>query len=181
MKIKLAVAILALASASAAVAQSQPIRVKVTPEPSEASQHIADRSGQLGSSSRYALVTESSSEDILLGVDCLSNMTLSGQQIGVACDMTITYWPVPGVGLNTDLTGALAVGSELEAAQNLFDSFVEETSDEKLNQAVATFKKYLNAAIALYPKGVASLHQPSKFTDTRAKLVATTKNRRKGI
>lgn len=163
MKIKLAVVILALSSAPIAVAQTTPIKVLVSAESNAESQHVADRlSGQIGSSSRYALVTESGSENILLGVDCLSN-TVGDRQIGVSCYTDVTYWPVPGVTLYWDLAGYLAeAGNESDVAQSLFDVFVEQTSDEKLNQAAVTFKKKLNSAIATYPKGVASLHQKKK-------------------
>jgi hypothetical protein len=178
MKIRLAVAILALASSSTAMAQSKPIKVKVLPVADAESQEVADRlSGQIGSSSRYALVTEKDSETVLLGLNCLPNTMLNGQQIGVTCDSEITYWPVSTVPLSVPLTGYLAAASnESDVAQRLFDDFVEETSDEKLNQKAAVFKKELNSIIAAYPKGVASLHQSSKFRNTRARLAATAKN-----
>lgn len=178
-KIKLAVVILILASASAATAQSSPIKVRVLPESNAESQQVADRlSGQIGSSSRYALVTEY--ESILLSVDCLPNKTAYGEQFGVTCDSDITYWPVSGVPLYATLNGDLAAAhNESDAAQYLFDEFVGETSDEKLNQAAVTFKKYLNLTIASYPKGVANLHQSSKVRNAR--LDATAKNPHKGI
>jgi hypothetical protein len=179
MKIKLAVAILVLASASTATAQSSPIKILVGAEANPESQHVADRlSGQIGSASRYALVTESGSENILLSVDCLSNV-VGERRIGLTCDTVITYWPVPGVFLYWDLTGSLAEAeNESDVSQSLFDAFVKETSDERLSQATATFKERLNSAISAYPKGVASLHPSIQLRNTRATLAVTTKNPR---
>jgi hypothetical protein len=80
MKIKFAVAILAMAFSSAAMAQSKPIKVQVRGESDAESQQIVDRlSGQIGSSSRYALVTDLS-ETILLKITCLPNAMRNGQQ-----------------------------------------------------------------------------------------------------
>ena len=48
----------------------------------------------------------------------------------------------------------IAVGDESAVAENLFDEFVQETSDEKLAEAAKNFKFYLNLAIASFPHGV---------------------------
>lgn len=176
MRIKLAAAILALAFGSTTMAQTNPIKVRVVAEPNAESQSAADRlSGQIGSSSRYALVTNTT-EDVLLSVDCVPATTAEGQQMGVACDTRLSYWPLSGVPLFSDLVGGLADGDESFVTRYLFDAFVEETSDEKLSQDKARFVKDLNLTIAAYPKGVASLHQSSKARNIRAKLDATIKN-----
>ena len=155
MKIRLAVAVLALAFASAVMAQNQPVKIRVISEPNAPSSEMADRlKGRIGSSSRYALVTVAGSESINLYVQCLSNTTESGRNLGIVCHAEITYWPVSDVTLSTDLTGSMATGEETYVAQSLYDSFVQQTSDEKLNLAATYFKQYLNTAIKLHPNGV---------------------------
>ncbi len=59
-----------------------------------------------------------------------------------------------GVALSCDVQGDMAAGSESEVAEALFDSFIQETSDEKLAKAAKEFKTYLNSAIAHFPHGV---------------------------
>lgn len=67
--ILLAVAIL---MASSAFAQSKPLKVMVVPEDNAESRPSGDGlAGQIGSSSRYALVTKAGDTEILLYVSCL--------------------------------------------------------------------------------------------------------------
>jgi hypothetical protein len=155
MKTKLAVAVLTLAFASAAMAQSKPITVRVVGEPDKTSQQMANRlMGQIGSSNRYALVTENEDlESILLGVECVRDV-IGQTQVGISCDINMSYWPVRDVALSANLTGGMATGDESSVAQNLFDDFVEATSDEKLSQAASRFRQSLNVAIKLHPNGV---------------------------
>jgi hypothetical protein len=108
--------------------------------------------GQIGSSSRYALLTDTAA-DVLVLVECLP-VTVREQRIGVACHTELMFYSVSGVGIATDLTGYMGTGAELDVAQDLFDSFVKQTSDEKLSVAAMDFKRRLNLAIQAFPKGV---------------------------
>lgn len=155
MRIRFTLAVLALAFASAVMAQNQPVKIQVMSSSDAPSQEMADRlKGHIGSSSRYALVTVAGSESIALYVDCLSDTTNDGRNLGITCHIEIKYWPVEDVALAADLDGSMAAGDETYVAQTLYDSFVQETSDEKLNQAATDFKKYLNTAIRRHPNGV---------------------------
>lgn len=134
-------------------AQSGPIKVSVVAGNSQSvSQEIADMlSGRIGASSRYALA---SNRDILLSVNCLPDV-VDAQQVGVTCDTSILYWPVWGVALHAELEGTMSTGSrQSQVTEDLFDSFIQNTSDEKLRASAAGFKRYLNQAIILYSKGV---------------------------
>ena len=144
----------AILVASPVFAQSHPIRVTIIAGNTEAaSQTIADRlAGRIGASSRYALVSNTVS-DILLSVDCISNV-VGERQVGITCHADLDYWPVDGIALSRDLEGHMAAGSESEVTEELFDSFVQVTSDEKLAEATKDFKRYLNSAIARFPHGV---------------------------
>lgn len=147
----LAVAILV---AVPAFAQNRSIKVSVMGESSDpVSQGIADRlSGKIGASSRYALVS-GTSVVLLLSVDCLPSI-VNGRQVGVVCNSTVDYWPLDGIPLSCSLPGYLVEGDESDAAEHLFDSFVKQTSDEKLAAATKLFKGYLNVAIRSFPNGV---------------------------
>jgi hypothetical protein len=122
--ILLAVAIL---MASSVFAQSKPVKVRVVPQDNAESRSIADGlAGQIGSSLRYALVTKTGEADILLAVSCLQ--ISSGRQISVGDD-SLQYWPVAGMG---NLSGDLVIGNESKVIQELFNAFVEVTSDEAI-------------------------------------------------
>ncbi len=157
MRIRFVVVVLVVAFGSAVMGQNQPIKIRVIGEPNAnaSSSEMADRlKGHVGSSSRYALVTVAGSESIDLYVQCLFNTTERGQNLGIICHAEITYWPVSDVALTTDLTGSMATGEEAYVAQSLYDSFVQATSDEKLNLAASDFKRYLNTAIKRHPNGI---------------------------
>jgi hypothetical protein len=147
----LAVAVLV---AGPVFAQSHPIGVEVTAGNADpTSQEVADRlSGKIGASSRYALVS-GTSVVLLLSVDCLPSI-VNGRQVGVVCNSTVDYWPLDGIPLSCSLPGYLVEGDESDAAEHLFDSFVKQTSDEKLAAATKLFKGYLNVAIRSFPNGV---------------------------
>jgi hypothetical protein len=72
----------------------------------------------------------------------------------IACDTIVSYFPVENIGLSYDLARHMTSGGETDVAESLFDSFVRETSDEKLAEAAKNFKQRLNSAIARYPHGV---------------------------
>ncbi len=140
---------------SAAFAQTTPIRVKVgagSDDPS--SQGVIEKlSARIGSTTRYALVTKSFAE-LLVSVDCLPNV-VSNRKIGITCHLDLLYWPVLGVPLAWNLTGAMsAAGSDSDVADDLFNDFVQSTSDEQLREAHDNFKKFLNETIAENPQGV---------------------------
>jgi hypothetical protein len=117
------------------------------------SQKVSDMlTRRIGASSRYALVSLADA-DILMIVDCLPNI-VGGQQVGIACDTHTSYYPVDSVLLSYDLARHMAVGGASEVVEALFDSFIRETSDEKLAEAAKSFKRYLNSAIANFPHGV---------------------------
>jgi hypothetical protein len=135
-------------------AQSHAIGVQVVPGNSDpVSQEIADRlSGKIGSSARYSLVSGASAV-ILLSADCLPNI-VNERQIGIVCQSSLDFWPIDGVPLSTNLAGFIVEGDESYVAERLFDSFVKNTSDEKLAAARKLFKESLNVAIAMFPHGV---------------------------
>jgi hypothetical protein len=130
-------------------AQSHPVKVSIMAGNSGQESHeLSDKlAGRIGSSSRYALVTADSA-DILILVDCLSNTA------GVTCNTSLSYWPVLGVSLYAGLPETIATGSESKVADDLFNTFVQQTSDEKLAEAAKRFKRNLNSAIASFPHGV---------------------------
>ena len=137
-------------------AQSHPIQVTIVSiDNTQTSQTMANMlTGRIGASSRYSLVSAAAFDtDILLGVGCLPNI-VAGKQVGVTCDTELSYWPVDGVALSCVLEGNLAVGSESEVAEMLFDEFIRVTSNEALAKAAKEFKHNLNLAIARFPHGV---------------------------
>jgi hypothetical protein len=150
-------AALALIAASAGYGQSKSIKVFVEAGNSQAaSKEVADKvAPKVGSTSRYALVSgEDGSIQILVEVFCLPNI-IGGRQSGVTCDTTIEYWPVEDVPLTMNCRGSMSVNySESEVAQDLFDSFVLSTTDDRLSKIATDFKRYLNTTIQRYPQGV---------------------------
>jgi hypothetical protein len=135
-------------------AQSQPVKVTVMAgNGAQESHELADKlAGRIGSSSRYALVTADSA-DILILVDCLSN-TVGERAAGVTCNTSLSYWPVSGVSLYAGLPQTLATGDESRVADDLFNAFVRQSSDDKLAEAAKNFIRNLNSAIARFPHGV---------------------------
>jgi hypothetical protein len=148
--------VVVLLAASAIFAQSKPVKVLVEGGNEQAvSREVAEKlAAKIGSTSRYALVTNETSVEVLVDVYCLPIM-VEGQQAGVACSTTILYWPLSDVGLEASCVGMMSTHySESEVAESLFDSFVRHTSDEKLSALATKFKNSLNIAIRNYPKGV---------------------------
>ena len=154
MKIFLAVVVLMLVSAVGATSQSHPVTVSVVPSNTMAlSQDIATRlAGRIGATSRYALVTHTAA-DILVMVECLPAV-VNGKQVAIICNTALSYFPIHGTGLDTQLDGMLVASDEAHVVQSLFDAFVQDTSDEILSTQAAEFKKNLNAVIARNPNGV---------------------------
>jgi hypothetical protein len=154
MRTLLAVIALSLISVVGASAQSHPVTVSVVPSNTMAlSQDIATGlAGRIGATSRYALVTHAAA-DILVMVDCLPAV-VNGKQVATICNTTLSYFPVHGTGLDTQLDGMLVASDEAHVVQSLFDAFVQDTSDEILSAQAAEFKKNLNAVIARNPNGV---------------------------
>jgi hypothetical protein len=146
--------IAAILIAYPAVTQGQSVKVTVMAGNSGRESHeIADKlAGKIGSSSRYALVTADSA-DILILVDCLSN-TVGERAAGVTCNTSLSYWPVSGVSLYAGLPQTLATGDESRVADDLFNAFVRQSSDDKLAEAAKNFIRNLNSAIARFPHGV---------------------------
>jgi len=131
-----------------------PVKVSVLPGNTDqaAQDAAAELAGKIGSTSRYALVTKGRT-DIVLFVDCLPNV-VGDRQVGVTCHTTLTFFPVDNIGLCDDLQGTMSAGNLSHVVQDLFNSFVQETSDEKLAADTAEFKHYLNTAITRYPNGI---------------------------
>jgi hypothetical protein len=151
--ILLAVAILIAVPAN--YAQTKPIKVSVlsgTDDPAD--KEVADKiAAKIGSTSRYALVSNGAPMTaLLIEVSCLTN---TSQKMGSTCDTEILYWPMADVALSVDCPGSMVTGlSESDIAQALFESFVRATTDEKLEVKAAAFKLSLNYAIRNHPKGV---------------------------
>jgi hypothetical protein len=148
------IAALVLFLASVAQAQSKAVKVLVVasnPESKEVSDRLA---GLIGSSSRYALVSNAVADvDVIVGVSCLSS-EVAGQKVGVVCHSDMSYLLIQDVPFDTRLTDTIATGNESYVAQSLFDNFVQETSDEKLSEKASDFKSRLNVVISRYPHGI---------------------------
>jgi hypothetical protein len=139
---------------ASAFAQTTSIRVAVLSGNNQpSSQNIANKvAAKIGSTSRYALVKDTSA-DVVVFVNCVPSR-VNGRDVAVACHTNLFYWPVNGVGLSCDIDGTFSIGADSEVTEDLFDSFVQNTSDQELKIARDTFKKNLNAAIAKFPQGV---------------------------
>lgn len=144
----------AILTASSAFAQSKPIKVQVSTEDDLITRDIADGlSAQIGSSLRYALVTEAGADtSILVSVNCLS-VPANDPRAVIVCNVSMEYWPLE-TALSTELEGEMVSGSESQVIQKAFNFFVKYTTDEFLMAEAKRFKEHLNHAIRNYPNGV---------------------------
>jgi hypothetical protein len=113
-------------------AQARIVKVSVVPEDNAESKFMGEMlTGKLGSTLRYAVVSEPS-EEVIVSVTCLSTSVEYE-----ACSIDPTYFPPGFYGLSIDLGGNMAVGKPDYVAQSLFDGLVAASTDEKLDKKYA--------------------------------------------
>jgi hypothetical protein len=119
---------------------------------------MADRlAGQIGASSRYALVPPmTAGTDVEVYVSCLDANDQYGAHLGVVCMTEFNYqpWLNQGVALSVGIDGRMSEGSESDVAQHLFDNFAQQTSDDNLAKAAAENLPLVNLAIKEHPEGL---------------------------
>lgn len=108
--------------------QGKVVKVRTGSEPNSESKDVLSKfNGEIGSTLRYSLVTETGSESILALLNCLS-----WSDTVVACSLDIALYPEGLGGISTDLVGGLAVGTKDYVADSLFNNFVSGTTDEQI-------------------------------------------------
>jgi hypothetical protein len=109
-------------------AQAKVIHVFVESNPDKPSQDIAILlRGKIGSTLRYAL-TDFKKAEITISLVCVD------LKAGVACAFPTKYYPEEEGLLHEDMPSGLITGDKEWVAQNIFDEFVAESSDDKLKK-----------------------------------------------
>jgi hypothetical protein len=87
---------------------------------------------KIGASSRFAVTGDSMKAELLVDLICVP-MPFKG---GVACSLEITMWPAKASPLAAHIANYLYTAPDASsAAEQIFEAFVSETSDEKLAAA----------------------------------------------
>lgn len=109
--------------AGSAKAQYSTVSVWVVAENPQ-TELVADAlKGKIGSTERYAL--QEKSPNILVDITCLQANVL-------VCDTELEYYAPLGFGISENLTGFMLMGSVEYITQQMFNDFVESTTNEKL-------------------------------------------------
>jgi hypothetical protein len=117
-------------AAQIVLAQGKVMHVMVDPNPNDASQEVGSLlRGKIGSTLRYAL-TDVEKADLIISIVCVQ-LKSSG---AVACTNPTNYYPDLDSSLHSDLNEAIVTGDKEWVAQNFFDYFVRDTSDDKLKE-----------------------------------------------
>ena len=169
-QIVIAICTVLISAAVASPQESLPIKVKVLAESTDESKEAAkELMGRIGSSSRYALIDEHTfpglngsppSAYINLFVFCTP---ISKQLSSVVCDAYATYNAIDDKG-ERRLGGTFAIDTSVrEAANRLFNSFVRDSSDEKIKEVRERIEvEYLNIWNAGYSHGRVEACAPAK-------------------
>ena len=112
---------------------------------------------RVGASNRYGLISGPTGADLLLLISCTNiNLTNKSEHLGVVCHGSYVYYPWrnQGVFLSVPIDGSMDSGRESDIAETIFDTFVQNTSDENLAKWAALEKGFINATIHEHPEGI---------------------------
>jgi hypothetical protein len=116
-------------AATSVNAQGKVVKVAVDGGSDKPSQEMAELvRGKVGSTLRYAL-TEIKTANIAIDIVCIDVPALNG----IACTAPTQYYPDLKNSLYRSLPDSIWTGSRAYVAQSIFDTFVEQTTDEKLS------------------------------------------------
>ena len=113
---------------------------------------VSNLRSRIGSSSKYSLVSEDTS-DLQIFVACIHLRSHGGIETGLACYETVTYMPFASLGVRTNTyLGSTAASGPLDGTAYLggvmFEGFVDLATEDNLNEfnaaqaiAVATVSK----------------------------------------
>jgi hypothetical protein len=118
-------------------AQTPLLKVSVSAGDSEGAKEVAELlRAKIGSTLRYGL-SEATTADILIEVLCVPFKPQGSDAVShtVACTEPTTYFAPKAYGLARTLQTTIAIGDRSSVAEGLFDTFVVDTSAEKLELA----------------------------------------------
>jgi len=126
--------------------------------PNQASRDMANRlASRVGASNRYGLISGPSGADLLLLISCINiDLTNKSEHLGAVCYSSYIYYPWrnQGVFLSVHIDGSMDNGRESDMAETMFDTFVQNTSDENLAKSADLEKGFINATILEHPEGI---------------------------